>query len=140
MDFYNQILKRKSFHLFKDTERINDEEIEDIRLFSERMVPLYPDIKTSVKIVPECETTCKRGARYCILFYSEKKGEYLRNIGYLGEQLDLYLASKNIGALPKESPLRKSGTGMCRNMRILSGLLRVPAIHSRGWLNARRIG
>ena len=99
MDFYNQIFKRKSFHLFKDTESINDEEIEDIRLFSERMVPLYQDIKTSVKIVPECETTCKRGARYCILFYSEKKGEYLRNIGYLGEQLDLYLASKNIGAL-----------------------------------------
>ena len=66
---------------------------------SERMVPLYSDIKTSVKIVPECETTCKRGAQYCILFYSEKKGEYLRNIGYLGEQMDLYLASKNIGAL-----------------------------------------
>ena len=99
MYFYNQIFKRKSFHLFKDTEKISDEEIEDIKLLSERMVPLYSDIKTSVKIVPECETTCKRGAQYCILFYSEKKGEYLRNIGYLGEQMDLYQASKNIGAL-----------------------------------------
>ena len=27
------------------------------------------------------------------------KDEYLRNIGYMGEQIDLYLASKNIGAL-----------------------------------------
>ena len=33
------------------------------------------------------------------MFYSEKKENYLQNIGYLGEQLDLYLASKDIGAL-----------------------------------------
>jgi hypothetical protein len=33
------------------------------------------------------------------LFYSEKKDNYLQNIGYLGEQLDLYLVSKNIGTL-----------------------------------------
>ena len=45
------------------------------------------------------ETTCKRGGQYCILFYSEVKDEYLRNIGYIGEQIDLYLASQNIGAL-----------------------------------------
>ena len=31
--------------------------------------------------------------------YSEKKDGYLRNIGYLGAQLDLYLASRNIGTL-----------------------------------------
>ena len=31
--------------------------------------------------------------------YSEKKDNYLQNIGYLGEQLDLYLVSKNIGTL-----------------------------------------
>ena len=49
--------------------------------------------------MPERETTCKRGGQYCILFYSELKDEYLRNIGYIGEQIDLYLASQNIGAL-----------------------------------------
>ena len=31
--------------------------------------------------------------------YSEKKDGYLQNIGYLGEQLDLYLVSRNIGTL-----------------------------------------
>lgn len=35
----------------------------------------------------------------CLLFYSESKEGYLQNIGYLGEQIDLYLTSKNIGAL-----------------------------------------
>ena len=34
-----------------------------------------------------------------ILLYSEEKENYLMNIGYLGEQLDLYLASLNIGSL-----------------------------------------
>ena len=43
--------------------------------------------------------TCMRGQEYCILFYSEKKDNYLQNIGYMGEQLDLYLVSKNIGTL-----------------------------------------
>ncbi|MBQ8794190.1 MAG: nitroreductase, partial [Clostridia bacterium] len=42
---------------------------------------------------------CKRGQEYCILLYSEKKDNYLQNIGYIGEQLDLYLASLGIGAL-----------------------------------------
>ncbi len=99
MDFYNQIFKRKSFHLFSDPGRITLEDMEAIKAFSKSVAPLYPDIKISVKIVPESETTCKRGAEYCLLFYSEKKGEYLRNIGYIGEQFDLYFASRNIGAL-----------------------------------------
>lgn len=33
------------------------------------------------------------------VFFSETKDEYLRNIGYIGEQIDLYLASEDIGAL-----------------------------------------
>lgn len=99
MDYYKQIFKRKSFHLFKDPGTISEEELEDIRTFADNIVTLYKDIRTAVRIVPEGETTCKRGAEYCILFYSERKGEYLRNIGYMGEQMDLYLASRNIGAL-----------------------------------------
>ena len=67
--------------------------------FLNTIAPLYPDIKTEIVIVKENETTCHRGADYCILFYSEPKCDYLRNIGYIGEQVDLFLASINIGAL-----------------------------------------
>ena len=49
--------------------------------------------------MPGEETTCARGQEYCILLYSENKEGYLQNIGYLGEQLDLYLVSENIGTL-----------------------------------------
>lgn len=99
MDYYKQIFKRKSFHKFKETEILTDIELEKLGDFIKAVKPITEDIKTEICIVPESDTTCKRGGEYCILFYSEKKDEYLRNIGYIGEQIDLYLASQNIGAL-----------------------------------------
>ena len=100
-ELYEMIFKRKSFHLFRDRndETINDIEIEDIIKTFNNFEPLYKDIKVKIKIVKAEETTCKRGQEYCIEFFSEKKDGYLQNIGYLGEQLDLYLVSKNIGTL-----------------------------------------
>lgn len=97
---YNMIFKRKSFHLFRNIgdEHITDDEIKDIENKFEKLIPLVENIKVKIKIVKE-STTCKRGQEYCILMYSEKKDNYLQNIGYLGEQLDLYLVSKNIGTL-----------------------------------------
>lgn len=101
-DFYTQIFKRKSFRLFKGTGALSEEDISKLDSFTNTVIPLDSSIRTEIKIVPETETTCKRGAEYCILFYSEKKSEYLRNIGYIGEQIDLYLASENIGALRRK--------------------------------------
>lgn len=57
---------------------------------------LEDNIEINYKIIPRSETTCKRG-EYCLLLYSEKKENYLLNLGYMFEQLDLYLASKDIG-------------------------------------------
>lgn len=113
MDFYNEIFKRKSYHLFVGGDKPSEEELEKVNAFIKNVKPLYDDIKTEIVIVPESETTCHRGADFCVLFYSENKGEYLRNIGYIGEQIDLYLASLNLGALwfgigkPKQE--RKNG-------------------------------
>ena len=99
-DLYNMIFKRKSFHLFRNigNEHITEEELKDIENEFNNIKPLVDDIKVKMKIVKD-STTCKRGQEYCILFYSEKKDNYLQNIGYIGEQLDLYLVSKNIGTL-----------------------------------------
>jgi nitroreductase len=98
---YEMIFKRKSFHLFRNIgkEHISEEELKDIEDYFYTLKPLMPDIKVKIKIAKKDETTCKRGQEYCILFYSEEKENYLQNIGYLGEQLDLYLVSKNIGTL-----------------------------------------
>ena len=99
VDYYKQIFKRKSFHFFKDRLDLKDDELNKLNNFIKNIKPLDKDIKTLIKIVKEEETSCKRGGEYCLLFYSEKSGNYLRNIGYIGEQIDLYLASQNIGAL-----------------------------------------
>ena len=93
------IFKRKSFHLFRNigNEHLTEEELKDIEKEFSKLKPLIEDIKVKIKIVKK--ESILRGQEYCILFYSEKKENYLQNIGYLGEQLDLYLVSKNIGSL-----------------------------------------
>lgn len=97
--FYEMIFKRKSFHIFRDTQTITPLEIKELEAAYQTFTPLIKDIKTDIQIVPAEKTTCKRGEEFCILLYSEKKENYLQNIGYIGEQLDLYLASLNIGTL-----------------------------------------
>ncbi len=98
-DLYNMIFKRKSFHLFMGVgkKKITDEEIDDIYKYFDTIKTLVDDIKVKIKI--EKNINKDRGQEYSILFYSEKKDNYLQNIGYIGEQLDLYLVSKNIGTL-----------------------------------------
>ena len=99
--FYEMIFKRKSFHTFRNVgnESIHEDELNDIQLAFSKFTPLNSEIKCAIRIVPEKQTTCSRGGEYCILLYSEKKDGYLQNIGYIGEQLDLYLVSRNIGTL-----------------------------------------
>lgn len=96
---YPMIFKRKSFHLFKDIGKISTSELAEIKKNFKTLKALHSDIEVDMQIVPAEMTTCKRGQEYCILLYSERKDGYLQNIGYLGEQLDLFLASMNIGAL-----------------------------------------
>ena len=98
-DLYDMIFKRKSFHLFRNigNEHLSQDEIDDIEKEFLKFKPLVDDIKVKIRIVKK--ESILRGQEYCILFYSEKKDNYLQNIGYLGEQLDLYLVSKNIGTL-----------------------------------------
>ena len=98
---YEMIWKRKSFHTFRNVgeETITDDEIEEIKKTYEELDPLHPEIRTAIRIVPAEKTSCRRDEEYCILMFSENKDGYLQNIGYLGEQLDLFLVSRNIGTL-----------------------------------------
>lgn len=98
---YDMIFKRKSFHMFhfSGNSIITTGEYQDIQAELKALVPLDPDLKMAIQILPSNKTSCKRGQEYCIAFYSEKKGNYLQNIGYMGEQLDLFLTAMNIGTL-----------------------------------------
>lgn len=96
---YPMIFKRKAFHRFSEILEISEDELKDVTAKFKQFTPLVEDIRVEMKIVSASEIKCKIGAEYCILLYSEKKNNYLQNIGYIGEQLDLYLSYLNIGAL-----------------------------------------
>lgn len=94
--YYDMIFKRKSFHVFPEAGALSVPELEAIQAQFSKLVPLKEDIRTEFRLVPRERTTCKRG-EFCILVYSERKDRFLNNAGYLAEQLDLWLASQNIG-------------------------------------------
>ncbi|MDO4940520.1 MAG: nitroreductase family protein [Erysipelotrichaceae bacterium] len=99
-DLYDQIFRRKSYHTFRErsNEAITQSEIEDIYDAYKSFDKLF-DIKTDIKIEKDNNGSIIRNSEYIIKIFSEKKDGYLQNVGYIGEQLDLYLFSKNIGAL-----------------------------------------
>ena len=96
---YDMIFKRKSFHIFKEIGHIEEVELKEIKSHYDTLVPLVPNVRTAMRVVPAEKTTCKRGQEYCLLFYSERKEGWLQNMGYIGQQMDLHLASRDIGAL-----------------------------------------
>lgn len=96
-DLYDMFFKRKSFRRFDEKLSLSKEEIMKIETKLYELIPLISDIKVKYRIVKKEETTCRRG-EYCLLVYSESKENYLLNIGYMLEQLDLWMASENIGA------------------------------------------
>ena len=100
MDYYSQIFRRKSFHMFRGSSGpLSPEELGRVGTLMTELTPLDPSIRTEIRLVREEQTSSRRGAEYCVLFYSEKKGDYLRNVGYMGQQLDLLLTAENIGTL-----------------------------------------
>ena len=100
-EYYEAIFKRKSFHLFRGVghDCITHDELADIEKAYAGFECLYPDIRTAIRIVPASKVNFRRDAEYCILLYSEDKENYLMNVGYIGEQLDLYLVQHDMGSL-----------------------------------------
>ena len=45
MDYYKQIFKRKSFHLFRETEQMTKEDINQLNAFIGSVKPLNPRLK-----------------------------------------------------------------------------------------------
>ena len=95
-NLYDMIFKRKSFRRFDDALSLSVEEMKKIEQHLGKLVPLLDEVKIKYRIVKREETTCRRG-EYCLLVYSEQKENYLVNVGYILEQLDLWMASQNIG-------------------------------------------
>lgn len=95
-ELYNEIFRRKSFRNETGLKLSQSEMIEAEQKITE-LRKLDDNIKTKIKIIKSSLTTANRG-EICIEFFSEKKDGYLLNAGYMLQQLELFLCSKNIGS------------------------------------------
>lgn len=99
MELKEMICKRKSFRKYTG-QPVGEETLEKIRSFVASAKPLYPDIRTEVKIVT------KEQVRFyfpwktpqLLAIYSENRPCYLENVGFLFQQVDLYLQSIGLGS------------------------------------------
>lgn len=96
-ELYDMIFKRKSVRRYDEALHLSESELAAVEARLKELKPLDADIELGYKIVRREQTSCKIG-EYCVLVYSEQKAGYLENVGYTLEQLDLWLASRDIGA------------------------------------------
>ena len=96
MTLKEMVFKRKSCRSFTNIP-VDAETIETIKAFP--MKPLYPEIKVHWDIVPrdQVKCICPWTTPQLITIYSEETEGYLENIGFLFQQMDLYLQTLGLG-------------------------------------------
>ena len=96
MTLNEMIFKRKSCRSFTNVP-VDAATIEAIRAFP--MKPLYPDIKVRWDIVlrDQGKCICPWTTPQLIAIYSEEAEGYLENIGFMFQQMDLYLQTLGLG-------------------------------------------
>lgn len=96
MTLNEMIYHRKSCRSFTG-KPVETEMLEKIRAFE--IKPLYPDIKVRMDIVSrdKVRCICPWTTPQLITIYSEETEGYLENIGFLFQQMDLYLQTLGLG-------------------------------------------
>lgn len=114
-DLYQSIYKRKSIRKYKK-EKLSDQQLLDINRFLKQVSVLDSEIKYETKIVDSdaVKSLMPIKSPHYLQFFSETKGDYLLNAGFILQQLDLYLAANNLGscwfgmAKPKKDQIAES--------------------------------
>lgn len=98
MELKEMIYKRKSVRSYTG-EPVDDATIEKIKSFAAGIKPLYPDIKVSSEIVGKESVKCILPwiTPQLVAIFSEIKEGYLENVGFIFQQLDLYIQSLGLG-------------------------------------------
>lgn len=99
MNLQETIYKRQSIRKYKKTP-LSDETLDGLRNFIDNARVLNPSIKWSYDIVDSdnFRVLQRFKAPHAVLMFSEKRQNYLQNIGFIFQQVDLYLQSNGIGS------------------------------------------
>ena len=94
----NEIIrKRKSIRKY-DPAKLDAARLDAVRAQIEAVMPLFPDIRYSVGITDKTKGMFGLKAPHYLLFYSEEKDGSLENIGFIGQQMDLFFSGSGLGS------------------------------------------
>ncbi len=98
MELKEMIYRRKSTRSFTG-EPVDEITLQKIKAFSDEIKPLYPDIEVRSEIVGREQVKCILPwiTPQLVAIFSEEKEGYLENVGFMFQQLDLYLQSIGLG-------------------------------------------
>lgn len=125
-ELYQTIFKRKSVRKFEDAP-LDEATMSSIRSFISTLRPMFPDIRTELKFMTSDEVRgmFKVNAPHYLGIFSEEKGSFAANAGFLLQQVDLFLSDKGIGCCwqggPKPTKKVRSGEGLEYVMMIAFG-------------------
>ncbi len=96
---YDAIFKRKSIRDYNPAP-FDLGRLEEISENLQSLTPLFPEIKTEFKILTPDQVTRKLriNAPHYLAAFSEAKGNYKVNIGFMLQQMDLYLSASGVGS------------------------------------------
>ena len=99
MELKDMINRRKSFRKYLDRP-VEEPLLVKIRQFMEHLQPLYPQIPVVGRIVDKSQVRSLMPwkTQQLVAIYSGTQEGYLENVGFMFQQLDLYLQSLGLGA------------------------------------------
>ncbi len=98
-ELYSVIFKRKSIRNY-DLTPLDENMLKEIFEHLKALKPMYDDIKIDLNIISSDDVNrrmMKKAPHYIIVF-SESKGGYLANVGFMLQQMDLFLSAKGVGS------------------------------------------
>ena len=105
----NEIIKkRKSVRKFNLT-KLDTATLDKVNEKIKNLKPLYPDINYTIEFAEKTKGLFNIQAPHYLLFNSEKKEGSYENIGFIGQQLDLFFSASGLGScwLGVSKPLEK---------------------------------
>jgi len=94
----NEIIrKRKSVRKYDPTP-LDDSTLKSVQEQIEELIPLYPEIQYSIEIVKRTKGLFNIKAPHYLILNSENKDCSYENIGFIGQQMDLFFSESGLGS------------------------------------------
>lgn len=99
MELKDMIFQRRSVRSYRADE-VDEATLAQLRSFIATLTPLFPDARVEVRIIrtEQAHFLQKWKTPRALVFFAEEKEGALENVGFMYQQIDLYLQSLGLGA------------------------------------------